>query len=191
MGFDKDSAMKRNLPIVSGITAIDLPGKTIFAQANEVIYNSNANHSLLSEFQLREHGVTLDTVPNRHGGKQAMTLENVAVPLSMKDCMMYFTHRHPTTAKLASINERPEQLYHLTQDNVPWNPRNFADDKGKHCPSIVAKLNTEDDEVPTAPPHTSHVDNAIGTELNWKVPDQVSRGVPVIYHKMPVIYHIS
>jgi hypothetical protein len=53
VGFDHEAAVKRNLPIVSAITAIDLPnGTSVILIVHEDIYNDTVNHSLLSEFQL-------------------------------------------------------------------------------------------------------------------------------------------
>jgi hypothetical protein len=49
--FDHEAAVKRNLPIVSAITAVDLPdGISVILIIYEAIYNNKANHSLLSEF---------------------------------------------------------------------------------------------------------------------------------------------
>jgi hypothetical protein len=48
-GFDHEAAVKRNLPIVSVITAVDLPdGISVIVTVHEAIYNDRANHSLLS-----------------------------------------------------------------------------------------------------------------------------------------------
>jgi hypothetical protein len=45
-------AIKRNLPIVSAVTALDLPnGQYVLPLVHEGIYNETSNHSLLSEFQ--------------------------------------------------------------------------------------------------------------------------------------------
>jgi hypothetical protein len=50
-GFDDEGAVKRNLPIVSAITAVDLPdGSSILLTVHEAIYNDTGNHTLLSEF---------------------------------------------------------------------------------------------------------------------------------------------
>jgi hypothetical protein len=52
--FDHEAAVKRNLPIVSAITAVDLPdGISVLLIVHEAIYNDTVNHSLFSEFQLR------------------------------------------------------------------------------------------------------------------------------------------
>jgi hypothetical protein len=49
IGFDHESTLKSNLPIV---TAVDLPGGTsVLLIFHEGVYSDTANHSLLSEFQ--------------------------------------------------------------------------------------------------------------------------------------------
>jgi hypothetical protein len=49
VGFDHEAAVKRNLPIVSAITAVDLPdGISVILIVHEAIYNDTANHLLLS-----------------------------------------------------------------------------------------------------------------------------------------------
>jgi hypothetical protein len=58
VGFDHEAAVKSNLPIVSAINANDLlDGTSVILIVHEAIYNDTANHSLLSEFQLRDFGV--------------------------------------------------------------------------------------------------------------------------------------
>ena len=77
VGFDKDIAIKGNLAIVSAICAIQLPeGDPIYLVIHEAIYNPTADHSLLSDFQLREYGTQIDAVATRHGGKQQMQLRD-------------------------------------------------------------------------------------------------------------------
>jgi hypothetical protein len=61
LGFDHEAAVKRNLPIVSAITAVDLPdGISVLLIVHEAIYKYIANHSRLSEFHLRDFGVKVD-----------------------------------------------------------------------------------------------------------------------------------
>jgi hypothetical protein len=44
VGFDREAAVKRNLPIVSAITAVDLPdGTSMILIVHEAIYNDTAN----------------------------------------------------------------------------------------------------------------------------------------------------
>jgi hypothetical protein len=56
------------------MTAIDLPsGQFMLLVMHEDIYNETAAHSLLTEFQLREFGIRIDSICLRHGGTQQMT----------------------------------------------------------------------------------------------------------------------
>jgi uncharacterized protein YqcC (DUF446 family) len=49
------------LPNVSLITAVDLPdGISVIPIVHEAICNDTANHSFLSEFQLRDFGVKIE-----------------------------------------------------------------------------------------------------------------------------------
>jgi hypothetical protein len=60
VGFDHEAAVKMNIRIVSTITAVYLPnGTSVLLIVHEGMYNDTLNHSLLSEFQLREFGVKL------------------------------------------------------------------------------------------------------------------------------------
>jgi hypothetical protein len=71
VGFDHEAAVKRNLPIVSAITAVDLSdGILELLIVHEGIYNDTANHSLLSEFQLMDFSVKVDSICHKHGGTQ-------------------------------------------------------------------------------------------------------------------------
>jgi hypothetical protein len=130
VGFDHEAAVKRNLPIVSAITAItavDLPdGISVNLIVHEAIYNDTANHSLLSEFQLRDFGVKIDSIYHKHGGTQKMEIQDVGsslvVPLELAGCMIHFKHRLPTIEEINSLKQ-----YCLTQGDTPWNPSSFYD----------------------------------------------------------------
>jgi hypothetical protein len=75
IGFDHEAAVKRNFPIVSAITAVDLAdGISVILVVHEGIYNDTANHSLLSEFQLRDFGVKIDSIYHKHGGTQKIAI---------------------------------------------------------------------------------------------------------------------
>jgi hypothetical protein len=78
VGFDHETAVKTNLPIVSAITAVDLPGRISVLQiVHEAIYNDTANHSLLSAFKLKDFAVKIDPICHKHGGTQKMVIQDV------------------------------------------------------------------------------------------------------------------
>jgi hypothetical protein len=126
VGFDHETAIKRNLPIVSAITALDLPnGQSFLLLVHEGIYDATSDHSLLSEFQLRGFGIVIDSICHRHGGTQQMIVKDsndsdvVKVPL---DLLVHFRHRLPTAEDIASLKQ-----YCLAQGDTPWNPSAFSD----------------------------------------------------------------
>jgi hypothetical protein len=126
-GFDHEDSVKRNLPIVSAITAVDLPdGLSILLPVLEAIYNDTGNRILLSEFQLRELGVQIDSTCHRHGGTQQMVIrdnsESLVVPLELSSCMVNFKHRLLNDEEVMSLKQ-----YCLTRGEYPWNPLAFSD----------------------------------------------------------------
>jgi hypothetical protein len=95
VGFDHEAAVKMNLPIVSAITAVDLPnGILVILIVHEAIYNDTASHSLLSEFQLRHFGVKTDSICHKHGGTKKMVIQDVGsslvISLELAGCMIHF-----------------------------------------------------------------------------------------------------
>jgi hypothetical protein len=66
VGFEHEATVKRNLPKVSTITAVDLPnGISVILIVHEAIYNDTANHSVSSEFQLRDFVVKIESICHR------------------------------------------------------------------------------------------------------------------------------
>jgi hypothetical protein len=108
---------------------VDLPnGQSILLVIHEAIHNDTSNHSLLSEFQLRDHGILIDSTCLRHGGTQRLTItdsnhhDDVTISLELAVCMVHFNHRLPAKEDMMSL-----QQYCLTQGDTPWNPSTFTD----------------------------------------------------------------
>jgi hypothetical protein len=119
VGFDHEAAVKKNLPIVSAITAVDPQHWiSVILTVHEAIYNDTPHHSLLSEFQLRHFGVNIDSICHKHGETQKMEIQDVGsslvVPLELAGCMIHFKHRLPTTEQINSLKQ-----YCLTQGDTP------------------------------------------------------------------------
>jgi hypothetical protein len=88
VGFDHEAAVKRNLPIVCAITAVDLPyGISVLLFVNEAIYNDTANRSFLSEFHSRLN-------LSQQEGTQKMVIQDVdcslVITLELAGCMTHF-----------------------------------------------------------------------------------------------------
>jgi hypothetical protein len=125
--FDHKTAVKKNLPIVTAITLVDLHNvQSIFLVIHEAIYNDTSNHSLLSKFQLREHGIIIDSICQRHGGIQNMTItdsnnyDDIPLPLELAGCTVNFKHRLPNKEGIMSLHQ-----YCLIQGFTPWDPYSF------------------------------------------------------------------
>jgi hypothetical protein len=80
----------------------------------------------LSEFQLRDFDVKVDSIFHKHGGTQKMVIQDVGsslvIPLELAGCMIHFKHRLPTTEEINSLKQ-----YCLTQGDTPWNQSSFSD----------------------------------------------------------------
>jgi hypothetical protein len=63
-------------------------GISVILTIHEAIYNDTANHSLLSEFQLRDFGLKIDSICHKHGGIQKMEIQDVDISLVVH-CRMY------------------------------------------------------------------------------------------------------
>jgi hypothetical protein len=76
---------------------------------HEGVYNDTANHSLLSEFQLRDFGVKIDSICHKHGETQKMEIQDVGsslvIPLELTGCMIDFKHLLPTREEVDSLKQ--------------------------------------------------------------------------------------
>jgi hypothetical protein len=110
VGFDDEAEVKRNLLIVSAITAVDLPdGISVILIVHEAIYNDTANHSILSEFQLTYFGVKIESICHKHGGTQKMVIQifgsSRVIPLELADCMICFKYQLPNIEEINSLKQ--------------------------------------------------------------------------------------
>jgi hypothetical protein len=141
---------------------------------HEAIYNDTANHSLLSEFQLRDFGVKLDSICHKHGGTQKMEIQDVGsslvVYLDTAGCMIHIKYRLPTTEEINSLKQ-----YCLIQGDTPWNPSSFSDqvaDKFYHTKSDHSsdiKVDLVEQDIPKlsyVDPSDAHDTNVNGNHAN-------------------------
>jgi hypothetical protein len=100
---------------------VDFPnGQSILIVIHEAIYNDASNHSLLSEFQLREDEIIIDSICHRNGGTQKLTItssnhhDDITIPLELAGCMVHFKHCLPIKKDFISL-----QQYCLKQGDTP------------------------------------------------------------------------
>ena len=140
-------------------------GQSILLLVHEGIYNEISGHSLLSEFQLREFGIIIDSSCCRHGGAQQMIIKDrndsdvLTIPLNLAGCMIHFKHRLPTADEIASLKQ-----YCLTQGDTPWNPSSFSDQMADKFYQQV--IDTE---------NYNFLSGSIAKSLPIKVPDKIKQ----------------
>ena len=111
-GFADDIKVQ-SLPIVSAVTAVDVDGEVILLEIHECIAVENNQTSLLSTFQAREHGVVVNDIADRHGGKQNIEYDDDIIPLILEDGLFIVDIREPTVAerfdcrRLTLTSDRP------------------------------------------------------------------------------------
>ena len=73
IGFDKKVILKHSLPLVSAVTIVEPDdGNQIMLRIHQAVWNEDSQHTLLSDYQLREHIHGMDTVHVKYGGKQIL-----------------------------------------------------------------------------------------------------------------------
>ena len=111
-GFADDIKVE-SLPIVSAVTAVDVDGEVILLEIHECIAVENNQTSLLSTFQARDHGVVVNDIADRHGGKQNIEYDDDIIPLILEDGLFIVDIREPTVAerfdcrRLTLTSDRP------------------------------------------------------------------------------------
>ena len=94
--------------------------KLIWYQCAEVKTQSN---SIISNFQVRSHGILVNDVHIAHGGKQTITTPNgTTIPISYKGGLPYFEHYYPTDQQMKDITR--EEI--MTSPGI-WNPSTLDD----------------------------------------------------------------
>ena len=97
-GFQEGLTLEE-LPIVTAVTAIDLPDGTFIIEMGEAIHIPSNETSLLSTFQAREHGVIVNDVAKRHNGQQNIIADDVEIPLNVVQKLLSFKIREPTKSE--------------------------------------------------------------------------------------------
>ena len=154
-GFN-DSMKFDKLPIVTALTAVVIDGITYLLVINECIHVDGNDTSLLSTFQAREHGVFIDDVAKRHAGKQQMIIDDVEIPMSLKNGLFTIACREPTGIELKTCTRLV-----LTSDEV-WEVQKFGDD----CDDVIVPqaLYEDDAFVGTYVSRTAIADPSISVE---------------------------
>ena len=119
-GYSPELGAIKNIPIVTGATAVDNPttGETIILVVNEALWYGNClDHSLLNPNQLRHYGCVVNDNPYDHENSLSIAFgSNVLLDLTTKGTLIYGVSRTPTSYE---IEHCPHHI--ITSDNI-WNP---------------------------------------------------------------------
>jgi len=119
------------------LTTVVIDGITYLLVIHECSHVEGNDTSLLSTFQAREYGVFVEDIAKRHGGKQQMIIDDVAIPMSLKNGLFTIPCREPTGTELKTCTRLV-----LTSDEM-WEVQQFGD----ACNDvIVSQALFEDDE---------------------------------------------
>ena len=134
VGYDPGLGTKKGLPIVDAVAKVTTQaGKHVLVGIHEGVLNSGSPHTLISEFQVRNSGVILDSVARNHRltpdglfGTQSMyhDLNNSEdrIEFNLQSGLMTFEISKPSIEELQSM-----PIYWLTNNNK-WQPCTFNDD---------------------------------------------------------------
>ena len=113
VGFDERYAKKKDLDVCTLATKVQTsPNKPpVILIAHEAIYNPGSTTSLISEFQVREHGCVVDSVSiehriSRNGTKGTQTFyahDDVPIPLKEVKGLMCFPICEPTDKEMNEL----------------------------------------------------------------------------------------
>ena len=132
VGYDERNTKKDNLDICTLLTKVqpDLNKPAVILVAHEMVYNLGSSTTLISEFQVRNHGCIMDSVSKshrlslegNHGTQTFYPRDDLAIPLHLKKGLMGFHISAPTKEEIDSLEHIT-----ITSDNV-WNPYTHTDD---------------------------------------------------------------
>ena len=131
VGYNPDQTRSGNVPIVSAyikvMSHINIP---VVLHVHEAPYMADSNVTLLSEYQVRENGLVIDSVSKRHksvndtfGTQRMIVSEHLHVPFVDRGGLL--------GCEILPWTEGDEDLYdifEITKD-IPWKPRRFRDDE--------------------------------------------------------------
>ena len=132
VGYDERSTKKSGLDICTLATKIITPEgfPDYLLIANETVYNPGSQVSLISEFQVREHGCIVDSVSRSHrvsikGDKGTQTFyprDDLIISLKLMKGLMGFHIVEPTSEDITTLTH-----VIITGDNL-WQPQSYIDD---------------------------------------------------------------
>ena len=103
---------------MTACTVVEVNKNLVLFKINKAVYNATSEHSLLSEYQLRDFGIKVNSIAKRHTGEQNLIVDDQEIPCDVKNCLVYFKYHAPMDEGLSKMTPIV-----LSQGEVSWNPR--------------------------------------------------------------------
>jgi hypothetical protein len=135
VGFDKD-AKKIGLPIIAGAIKVHTEdGISMILKVHQDVYNAGSRTTLISEFQVRDHGLIIDSISAKHksdlggckGTQSFWVTPDLRLPLQLKGGLMTFTYSKPSWEEMETLD-----VIGITNE-TPWHPVLHSDDPHGLC----------------------------------------------------------
>jgi hypothetical protein len=130
VGLDKD-AKKKGLPIIAGAIKVETEdGDPVILKVHQGVYNAGSKITLISEFQVRDHGLIIDSISTKHminldgntGTQSFWVSPEQRLPLRLKGGLMTFTYTKPSWEDMEKLD-----VIEITNE-MPWHPVLHSDD---------------------------------------------------------------
>ena len=194
IGYDPRTTRSKRIPIVSAYLKVkahnDIP---VFLKVNEAPYHIDNPITLLSEYQIRDFGMVIDSVATKHRistensyGTQRFTLsKHVHIPFEDRGGIMGFEILPITEDDFIDKVEPIYDVFEITNGNVPWTPARF---RGQ-TPQIEPQLLDESSSFTPLVPETS-VFSSLSEDLYFYDPLDAKTD-PALEHLIPADIHFD
>ena len=148
VGFDSRCFTPTPLPIGSACAIIETDAGPVMVRVHEAVLN-RGGVSLLSKFQIRDYGFTVDDTGAMHGGKPRLQIDDGRfIRLEMQKGLAVCMTRPPNDSELSTMAPLD-----LTADDI-WDPRKYDDGIGGIHRHILDNNGDGDDVHPDDDPLT-------------------------------------
>ena len=114
--------VKKGYRLCTAVTALDTPSGTLLLGVREATLIPDSKIMLLSELQIRSHGVIVDSIPRRFGGSGTIKKDEVTITFHLTHGLMTHAIRKPNPTEFENID-----ITWLTSAS-PWDPSSLNED---------------------------------------------------------------
>ncbi len=187
IGYDPSNTTSHPVPIVTAYVKVMTPSNIpVILEVNEAPYIKDCPITLISEYQVREFGLPIDSVatkhrhPNGQFGMQRLQLnEYLHIPFEDRGGTMGFE-----LLPIESADFDKYETITITCGKTPWNPNQFREAKFTHA-SMTETVPTQSTVAPDPPIGTNMAMDCIP----YVSTDDISRVDTLIHAHRTVSWH--